>query len=256
MPYAETAKGDLFYTLSRGPADAPTIVSLHGAGGTHLHWPAELRQLPGATVYTLDLPGHGRSRGAGCDTIVCYAEIVAAFLRVVGIGQAIVLGHSMGGAIAQTMALDFANCVAGLVLVGTGARLRVAPAILEGIRDDFAGSVELITRFAWSPGAPQRLVELGWQALLETSPDVLWGDFTACDRFDVMERLGEIQVPTLIVTGTADRLTPIKYARFLVESISGARLATVEGAGHMVMLERPAEVEKAVREFLGDVKGD
>jgi pimeloyl-ACP methyl ester carboxylesterase len=71
-----------------------------------------------------------------------------------------------------------------------------------------------------------------------------------------MERLGEIQIPTLVITGTADRLTPIKYARFLAEFVSGARLTTIEGAGHMVMLERPADVEKAVREFLDDHRSD
>jgi pimeloyl-ACP methyl ester carboxylesterase len=71
-----------------------------------------------------------------------------------------------------------------------------------------------------------------------------------------MERLGEIQVPTLVVSGSVDHLTPIKYARFLTESISGARLTTIDGAGHMVMLEQSAEVEKAIREFLEDIKGD
>ncbi|MEE8390445.1 MAG: alpha/beta hydrolase [Anaerolineae bacterium] len=253
MPYAEIARGDLFYTLGRGPVDAPTLVLVHGAGGTHLHWPAELRRLSGATVYTLDLPGHGRSRGEGCDTIEGYAEAVDAFLHAVGIERAVIVGHSMGGAVAMTLALDF-GCVAGLVLVGTGARLRVAPAILEGIRSDFAGSVEIITRFAWSPETPQKLTELGRQALLKTGPDVLVGDFAACNRFDVMERLREIQVPTLVVTGSVDQLTPVKYARFLTESVSGARLTTIEGAGHMVMLEQPVGVEKTVREFLEDIQ--
>lgn len=253
MPYAETVRGDLFYTLSPGPTGAPAMVLVHGAGGTHLHWPAELRRLSGATVYALDLPGHGRSKGEGCEVIKDYAEAVAAFIRAVQVEQAIVTGHSMGGAIAMTLALDF-DCVAGLVLVGTGARLRVAPAILDGIRNDFAKSVELVTRFAWSPEAPSRLTELGRQALLETGPDVLLGDFTACDRFDVMERLGEIQVPTLVISGSVDHLTPIKYARFLAESISGARLTIVDGAGHMVMLEQSAKVEKAVRKFLEDIK--
>jgi pimeloyl-ACP methyl ester carboxylesterase len=178
---------------------------------------------------------------------------VDAFIRTVGVERAILIGHSMGGAIAMTLALDF-DCVAGLVLVGTGARLRVAPAILDGIRNDFAKSVELVTRFAWSPEAPSRLTELGRQALLDTDPGVLWGDFTACDHFDVMGRLGEIQVPTLVITGTADRLTPVKYAHFLAESISGARLILVDGAGHMVMLEQPVEIGRAVREFLEDPK--
>jgi pimeloyl-ACP methyl ester carboxylesterase len=250
MPYAETARGDLFYTVSRGPKESPTLVLVHGAGGTRLHWPAELRRLPAVSVYTLDLPGHGRSGGPGCDTVTGYAEAVAAFLHAVGIDLAIVTGHSMGGAIAITLALDFADLVAGLVLVATGARLRVAPAILDGIRSDFERTTELITRFAWSSGTAPRLIELGRQALLGTSADVLLGDFTACDRFDVMERLGEIAAPTLVVAGSADQLTTVKYARFLAERISDARLVTVEGAGHMVMLERPLEVAEAMQDFL------
>ena len=243
---------ELFYTLSRGPADGPTLVLVHGAGGSRLHWPAELRRLPGATVYTLDLPGHGRSEGDGYDVINDYANVVATFLQTAGIERAIFVGHSMGGAIAQTLALDLADRVAGLVLVATGARLRVASAILEGIHSDFERSVELITRFAWSPDAPPTLTQLGRQSLLETNPDVLLGDFMACNRFDVMERLGEIEVPTLIIVGSADQLTPVKYARFLVEHIPDARLVVIEDAGHMVMLELPTEVEKAVQEFLKD----
>ena len=264
MPRTETARGTIFYTLSQGAADCPvgaamrattelcpTLVLIHGAGGSRLHWPGELRRLPGATVYTLDLPGHGRSGGGGCDTIAGYAEAVAAFLHTLEIEQAVVVGHSMGGAVAQMLALDFADRVAGLVLVATGARLRVAPAILEGIHRDFEGAAELITRFAWSPETEPALIELGRKTLLETNPDVLWGDFAACDRFDVMERAGK--VPTLVITGSADQLTPVKYAHFLAGRISEARCVIIKGAGHMVMLERPGEVAQAVGEFLAGI---
>jgi len=251
MPYAKTATGDLFYTVSRGPAAGPALVLVHGAGGTRLHWPAALRRLPGATVYTLDLPGHGRSARPGRDTVEAYADAVVAFLDTAGIERAVVVGHSMGGAVAMTLALDFADRMDGLILVATGARLRVAPAILDGIHSDFVGTAELITRFAWATGTPRRLTNLGQQALLETSPDVLLGDFTACDRFDVMERLGEITAPTLVIEGSADQLTTVKYARFLAEHISSAHLAVIDGAGHMVMLEQPAEVARAVQDFLG-----
>jgi len=257
MPYAETNAGKLFYAVSRGAADGPALVLVHGAGGTRLNWPADLRRLgPRATVYTLDLPGHGRSGGRGRDAIGGYAETVIAFLSAVDIERAVIAGHSMGGAIAQTLALEYAGHkrsdarLAGLMLVATGARLRVAPAILEGIGSDFAGAVDLITRFAWSPEADPAMVEQGKKLLAQTDPDVLFGDFLACDRFDVMERLGEIEIPTLIVTGAADRLTPPKYARYLAEHIPDARLTLVEGAGHMVMLERPTEVAQAARSFL------
>jgi pimeloyl-ACP methyl ester carboxylesterase len=257
VPYAETAGEVLFYTRSQGPANGLALVLVHGAGGTRVHWPAELRRLSGATVYTIDLPGHGRSGGQGYDTVEEYAEAVAAFLDAVGVELAVVAGHSMGGAIAMTLALNQGPStssgqarVAGLVLVATGARLRVAPAILEGIHSDFEGIVRLITRFAWSPDVAPSLTGLGREALREAGPDVLWADFTACDRFDVMERLGEIEVPTLVIGGSADQLTPLKYTRFLNEHIPGARMVTIEDAGHMVALERPAEAAKAVGEFL------
>lgn len=238
----------MFHTVSK--KGRLPVVLVHGAGGSRLHWPGNLRRLPGATVYTLDLPGHGRSGGWGCDTIDGYAAAIADFLRAAGVEQAVIAGHSMGGAIAMCMALDFADLVSGLVLIATGARLRVAPAILGGIQDNFEQSVELITGYAWSAQAPAHLVSRGRRGLLETDPAVLLSDFTACDRFDVMGRLGEIRVPTLVVIGTADQLTPPKYSLFLASHIPGALLAVIDGAGHMVMLEKPEEVEKAVREFL------
>ncbi|MEA3340058.1 MAG: alpha/beta fold hydrolase, partial [Chloroflexota bacterium] len=151
MPHTETARGTIFYTLSQGTADCPTLVLVHGAGGSRLHWPGELRRLPQATVYTLDLPGHGRSEGTGCNTISDYANTVAAFLDALGVERAVIVGHSLGGAIAQTLALDFAARITRMALTATGARLRVAPAIIEGIQSDFEGTAALITRFAWSP---------------------------------------------------------------------------------------------------------
>jgi pimeloyl-ACP methyl ester carboxylesterase len=250
MPRAEVAGEGLFYTVSRGPEGSLALVLLHGAGGTRLNWPPELRRLADGTVYTLDLPGHGRSEGRGRDTIQGYAEVPIAFLDAIDVERAIVAGHSMGGAIAQTLALDYPDRMAGLVLVATGARLRVAPAILDQIHTDFEEAIDVITRLAWSQEADPAMIKLGRQALAETCPDVLFGDFAACDHFDVMERLHDIDIPTLIISGTADLLTPLKYAHFLTEHIADARLEIIEGAGHMVMLERPAEVAKAVGGFL------
>lgn len=250
MPYASTSFGGLFYTVKAGPAVAPTLVLVHGAGGSRLHWPAGLRRMAGAAVITLDLPGHGRSEGKGCETIGGYADAVRDVLEALDVGQAVVVGHSMGGAVAQTLALQRQDRVSMIVLIATGARLRVAPAILKGIRDDFGQVVDLITRYAWSADANSSARELGRGALRDTGPDVLLADFKACDQFDVMDQLSEIEVPALIIGATADQLTPVKYARFLAENIPDARMMTVEGAGHMVMLERPEEVSTAVHRFV------
>lgn len=253
MPTLDRGGIEIFCTTSRGPSLGPSLVLVHGAGGSRLNWPAGLRRLPGATVHTLDLPGHGRSGTRGHDAIERYAEAIIGFLDAVGVDQAVVVGHSMGGAIALTLALDFPNRVGGLVLVASGARLRVEPTILEGLRTDYTKAVEEIARSAWAPGTPPAMVELGQKAMRKVDPCVVMGDFVACDRFDVMERLPEVKAPTLVISGSADLHTPVKYARFLCEHIPRAHLVIVEGAGHMVTLERPAEVIQAVSEFLGNI---
>jgi pimeloyl-ACP methyl ester carboxylesterase len=88
---------------------------------------------------------------------------------------------------------------------------------------------------------------------LKTSPEVLHGDYTACDAFDVMECLGEVRCPTLVIGGTADRLTPPKYSVYLRDHIPGAELVLVDAAGHMVMLEKPEIVNKAISTFIASL---
>ena len=231
----------------------PALVCVHGAGGSHLNWPAEIRRLRNATVYALDLPGHGRSTGTGRQTIGEYVAVLVSFLDALNLPNAVIVGHSMGSAVALEMTLSHPDRIRGLVLVGSGARLRVAPAILQGILEDFEGAVALIGNYAYGPDTPEELQHLGRKLMAETSPAVMHGDLLACDTFDVMGRLDEIRAPTLIITGTDDRLTPAKYASFLAQNISGAELLLVESAGHMVMLERPQEVGEAVLHFVASL---
>jgi pimeloyl-ACP methyl ester carboxylesterase len=248
MLFAQAGEQTLFYTVSgRG---GPALVLIHGAGGSHLHWPAALRRMPGATIYAVDLPGHGRSEGPGRERIEDYAADIVRFMDGVGVPRGVLVGHSMGGAIAQMIALTAPERVAGLVLVGTGARLRVAPALLDGILQDARGALTLITEWAWGPGADPAMVARGRQIMARVNPRVVWGDFAACDRFDVREQVGEITAPTLVITGSEDRMTPPKFGQWLAEHIPGARFVLVEGAGHMVMLEKPDQVASAVQEWL------
>nr|MBC8249889.1 alpha/beta hydrolase [Anaerolineales bacterium] len=236
-------------------------VLVHGAGGSHLDWPAPLRRLKGANVYDLDLPGHGRSEGAGGvlslpkgrSSIAAYRDFLLAFLGALGLERTIVAGHSMGGAIALDFALHYPDRLAGLILVGSGARLRVAPAILTGILADFEATVDLVCEYAFGPSATEQLKRLGRQRLLKTPPQVLHGDYAACDAFDVMERLGEVRCPTLAIGGTADMLTPPQYSVYLRDHIPGAELVLVDAAGHMVMLEKPEVVSRAISKFVASL---
>lgn len=230
----------------------PPFLCLHGAGGDRKFWTplqAELKR-HGIRSLALELPGHGQSPGPGCSAIEDYASIVTRFAEAYGLSQPVLAGHSMGGAVALSCALSSPGTWGGLALIGTGARLRIAPELLDGIHANFETTVELATEWAFSPSAPAALLEEGKKDLLAFSPDVLHGDYTACDRFDVMADLHKIDMPVLVVCGDEDRLTPPKYSRYLAENIPGARLEMVSGAGHMVMLERPVAVAHSMAGFL------
>lgn len=248
MPTVDVQGVPIFYAQRLG--GQRNLVFVHGAGGSHQIWLHQVNSLRQVNTYALDLPGHGRSGSEGQGTIDEYADLVVAFLDALGLETAVVSGHSMGGAIALDLALRYSRRITGLVLVCTGARLRVTPLILDGIREDFQGAVNLIGQFAYGPDAPPEAIRLGQEQMANTPPDVLYHDFAACDSFDVLDRLAEILCPTLVISATADRLTPLKYGTYLQEHIAGARLTTIEGAGHMVMLERPSQVTQVIQDFL------
>jgi pimeloyl-ACP methyl ester carboxylesterase len=246
---------NLAYEDHGGGSEQPPIVFLHGAGGSRLHWPPRLRRLPGFRVLAPDLPGHGESPDGRASSIEEYSGAVKAWQVELGMGPAFVVGHSMGSAIALTLALEAPERVAGLALVGSGPRLQVNPAILDGLADPGkrAEMIEQILRWSFSRQAPPRVVELARRRMVETDPAVLARDFQACNGFDVGARLGEIAAPTLVVTGEDDRMTPPPLGEALAAGIPGARRARIPGAGHMVMLERPDAFEKELRAFLLEV---
>ena len=254
MPYLDLAAERIYYALHRNGTGRLTILLIHGAGENHLVWPAGLRHLADAAVYAIDLPGHGKSTGIGRSTIEDYADWTAAFLDAIETQQAILIGHSMGGAIAQRFGWKYPERTRGLVLIATGAKLRVAPKILELTRDDLGAAADLISDCEWGASVPEEIKRQGKRQLLANQPQVIHNDYRACDRFDMIEQLNEITAPTLIIAGTADQLTPLKYARFMAERIPNARLIAVPDAGHMVMIEAETVAACAVEEFVRDLQ--
>jgi pimeloyl-ACP methyl ester carboxylesterase len=228
-----------------------TMVFIHGSGGSRLHWNYQRQFFEKSyNVVIVDLPGHGEARSEGEDSVGAYAGHLLRLLRALPGDVFCLLGHSLGGAIVQEFTLLYPQYVEALVLLGTGARLRVLPEILEGIRKRFEETVRLICDYAFSKRAPVDLMQKGIEAMLETSKTVLYGDFAACNGFDIMDRVENIRAPTLVICGNDDLLTPPKYAQFLAEKIGGARLEIIDGAGHMVMIEKPDEFNSRVMTFL------
>lgn len=249
MPVA----ADLYYFIhDGGGGGSPPLILIHGAGGDHLYWPPKLRRLPGYRVFAVDLPGHGKSVASSQQSVDGYARSVIEWMDAVVISSAILVGHSMGGAIAMKIALDYPERSKALGLVGVAGRLRVNPDILEFSSNDktFQRAVELVIQWGFSSHAPTRLVELAAKRMSETRPSVLFGDFMACNAFNVVDRLEEIAQPVLIIGGADDCMTPIRYLQLMANKIPNANLEIVPDAGHMVMLEKPEAVAGLLKSFL------
>jgi pimeloyl-ACP methyl ester carboxylesterase len=246
--------GTLAFEDHGGENDGPPIAFLHGAGGSRLHWPPTLRRRPRFRTLAPDLPGHGESPDVGAASIGDYAGEVAAWLDALGTGQVFLVGHSMGSATALTIALETPARIAGLVLVGSGPRLQVNQAILEGLADPDrqTETIERILKWSFGREAPARLVELARRRMFETDPGVLLRDFQACHGFDVGARLMEIVAPTLVVTGEDDRMTPPSLGDALRAGIPGARRVLIPAAGHMAMLEATDRLAAELDRFLVD----
>lgn len=259
MPFVNVSGTGIHYSLGTlfTPARGPTVVFVHGAGGAQEQWRLQLRHLGSRwNMLAMDLPGHGESRGEGYRTIEDYRDFIRDLLETLEISRTVLVGHSMGGGIAQRFSLAYPRRLAALVLVGTGARLRVHPDILASIRrGDLEETGRLISRWAYSEDALPATVAQGAEAFARNTASTLEGDFLACDTFDAMEEISAIRVPTLVVCGEGDRLTPVKYARFLHQRIPGAMLATIPAAGHMVMLEKPVEFNRILTAFLEEHLG-
>jgi len=233
------------------------ILFIHGAGGGQYTWSYQKGFFEKEfNPIIIELPGHGGSEGEGEEEIARYAEHVYAFLKAMRLRKGFLVGHSMGGAIVQTLALTHPEVMKGIALVGTGARLKVLPMILNGIKNNFEEVVSKIVQFAYSQKTPSELIERGVKDMLQCRPETLYGDFLACDRFDIMKEVEKINLPTLVLCGKDDELTPVKYSQFLHRQIKGSKLEILPNAGHMVMMESPEGFNEKIREFIfGHLEG-
>ncbi|MBO0783396.1 MAG: alpha/beta hydrolase [Ktedonobacteraceae bacterium] len=229
------------------------LIFVHGSGDSRRIWREQTAYFSGAQA--IDLPGHGQR----ADTLPTSAS-VADYARSVHdcisnelrIERPIIAGHSLGGAIALQMGLDEDKRPGGLILIGTGARLRVHPALLEEAERAPEQAKIHLTELGTTE---EHFSKIGRAVLEEREQESLFRlhrDLAACDRFDVMSRLADIDLPVLIICGAQDRLTPVKYSEYLHQHIAHSRLVVVERAGHYVMREQPGAVNEAIERWLSE----
>ena len=244
------------YRVADRDADGAPLLCVHGSGGTHEVWKAQIGRLASdRPVVALDLSGRGGSEDVnakpGWETLSAYADDVLAVADETDAG--VLVGHSLGGAVALQIAVERDHDFDGLVLAGTGAKLPVLDDLLRWLDTDFDRAVE----FLHGPDrlfhdADSRYVQLSTETMRAVGHWVTSRDFRTCHEFDVRRRLDEISVPALAVVGEHDRLTPPDYHEYLAAEIPDCGYREVLGAAHLAMLEEPEGFNAAVREFLTD----
>ena len=237
--------------------DLPVVVFIHGAGLDHSVWSLHSRWFAyhRFSVLAVDMPAHGNSGGAPLASIEAMADWIVALLDALGVRQARLIGHSMGSLVALDAAARHGDRISSIALIGAAAAMPVHQDLLAAARQ-FAGRDRhgqslghggpaimggSLAPGLWMIGAAQRVLQ-------KAMPGVLHNDLAACNAY--VEGFGaasKVTCPATLVLGQRDAMTPLSAGKKLGAAIAGARLAVLEGAGHMLMAERPDEVLAALR---------
>lgn len=239
----------------------PTIALVHGAGMTHSVWQQQARALAhaGCNVCAPDLPGHGYSADAdGMDSVEAYADWLGRLLGALGATPGVLVGHSLGAAVALTRAARAPEATTGLAMLGARLELQVAPRLLADLEQAPERAVEFITAFAHGRGGhvggntvPGQWLAGGSRALLQgCDPAVLLRDFRASDAWRGRDYAPQVRCPALVVAGREDRMTPAKAGRELADALPDARYVELPDTGHMLQTEAPRTVLRLLREFV------
>lgn len=223
-------------------------------------WTEQLRGLGEAfRVLAMDLPGHGESNPIPEATVEGYADAARGFLDALGSGPVFVAGHSLGGAVAQALAARHPEAVKGLVLLSTSAKLPETDGSLGGLLWYLPGPIRkalffpMAKKIMFAPGARSRAIRLGMEEIRTCRPETILKDMAAAKAMDLEEVARSLRVPTLILCGSRDKLTPPALSERLNDLIPGSRLLILEGAGHMLPLEAPDRVNAKILDFVASV---
>ncbi|MDH5432409.1 MAG: alpha/beta hydrolase [Gammaproteobacteria bacterium] len=226
------------------------LIFIHGSGGCKESWQFQTEYFIDSEA--INLPGH--PDGELCSSIAEYAAWVHDYIQSNGYQDVVLIGHSLGGGIVLQYALDYPANLAGIITIGSGARLRVHPDALNVVERaiEEPALMEAITGIAYDQ-VDSSLAELIRQRDVENSPKSFLNDLKACDNFDVMDRLGEISIPLLAIAGDQDVMTPPKYSTFLADNVAGATSVVISGGTHFVYTEKPVEVNPAIDTFINSL---
>ena len=247
--YLKFENKKIFYNI-RDSGKSEALIFIHGSGGNSNTWKNQMDLDINYDLVALDLPSHDKSDQFSNLTLDLYVDVVHHLIKNLNYENCILCGHSLGGAIIQQYYFTYPNNVSGLILSSTGGKLRVAPFILNSLKNNYSKFLEDLPAGAFYRSTSKELIDLYVKETARIGAEVTYADFKICDKFDILNRLSSIEIPCLIIVGKQDQLTPVKYSEYFHNKIKNSELYIINKAGHMAMVEKPIEFNQVIRDFI------
>ena len=225
------------------------VLMVHGAVDNHLVWRYQHAYLEREhTPLSIDLPGHGDSQGPPIDDPAEFRQFIKAFVDIMDLPPFVFAGHSMGGSMALDYAIHHPDDITGLIIVGGGAHWDMSPEDLEVWTSDPERAQRENAALLFSKKTSRHLVEEYGKQLAAQGPDACIADFENCDRYDLLDQINQIRLPTLVVAG--DEETWLENSREIHASAMNTTFEIVPAAGHAVMIEQPTLLNEKIGAYL------
>lgn len=259
---------------SGAAAAVPPLLCIHGAGMSSALFIDTLRRYPpGRRVIAPDLPGHGQSASQTPPSLEIYRDTLIALCQALTVPRVVLVGHSLGAAVALSFAAHAPDRVAGLVLLNGAAELRLPDEYFARVQDHAAAATlphappPRDPRPHFVDRTPDAFADLLFS--VETSPElrarhqaVLWSadaatllaDFTLCRGLDLRDAARGVRVPTLCLAGADDLLVPPSLVAATAALIPGARGEVIARSAHLSHLEQPTAVYAILDDFLREIR--
>ena len=226
------------------------LIFIHGSGCSKNVWDQQLSYFDGSIA--LDLPG--RPSGEPLESATELAQWLIDYITDHALENVVLVGHSLGAAVVMQAALLNDKHLKGMVLIGSGARLKVIPQLITSLSALADQSASIPDSFLQAnQHIPEPFKTNINEAIKKNGARIMLNDFKVCDKFDVMDQLASLHLPVKIIVGEKDSMTPVKYASFLHERIDQSELTVIEGGTHMVFAEQAALVNEQIEAFIASL---
>ena len=261
---AMTTKDGRFGYEAKGDAKATPLVFLHGIGGAARGWRSQLDAF-GDRYHAIawDMPGYGGSAQLRDVSIPALATALKDFLVQLGAVKPVLVGHSIGGMIVQRFLVDYPDLASAVVLAQTTSAFGSSDGEWQkNFIDSRVGPLDRgETMMSMAPKLVQDLVgeapdpagvALARDCMASVKPDTYRSSMQAMIGFDLRKQIADIAVPTLLLSGSKDNNAPAKTMAKMATFVKGSTYVELEGVGHLANLERPAEFNEVLADFLAN----